>query len=222
VSKLNPGGTSLVYSTYLGGSGDDFTEGIAIDGSGNAYVIGGSTTGNFPTTPGAFQSVFGGGSGDSFVCKLDPAGASLVYSTYLGGSDTDFGSGIAIDSAGNAYVTGNTYSGNFPVTTGAFQITSGGGYDAFVTKLNPSGTGLIYSTYLGGGSNDEGSGIALDSFDDAYVTGDTQSGDFPTTAGAIQTALNGSIDAFVAEFRFNGQRSSFQYVLGRRRLRFRF
>ncbi len=123
---------------------------------------------------------------------IDP----LIYSTYLGGSSNDYANGIAVDSAGNAYVTGLTGSTDFPVTPGAFQTTFGGGIDAFVTKLNPSGTVLVYSTYLGGSSNDYANGIAVDSAGNAYVTGDTSSTNFPTTPGAFQTTSGSS---FVAE-----------------------
>ena len=150
VTKLNPTGTALVYSTYLGGTSDDYGYGIAVDTAGNAYVTGYTASTNFPTTPGAFQTTYGGGSDDAFVTKLNPTGTALVYSTYLGGTDSDGGYGIAVDSAGNAYVTGYTASTNFPTTPGAFQTTFGGNGDAFVTKLNPTGTALVYSTYLGG------------------------------------------------------------------------
>ena len=123
---------------------------------------------------------------------IDP---SLSYSTYLGGSGFDVGEGIAVDSSGNAYVTGETASSDFPTTAGAFETTYGGGDDAFVTKLNGSGSALIYSTYLGGSGFDVGEGIAVDSSGNAYVTGGTNSSDFPTTAGAFQTtsALNGFV-----------------------------
>src|SRR5205814_8754446 len=155
-----------------------------------AYVAGETVSSNFPTTAGAFQTTFGGGvfgAGDAFVTKLNPTGSALVYSTYLGGSSSDAGSGIAVDAAGNAYVTGGTGSTDFPTTIGAFQTTKGGGFrDAFVTKLNPTGSALVYSTYLGGSGDDYGYGIALDALGNAYVTGGTGSTDFPTTPGAIQ------------------------------------
>ena len=160
VTKLNPTGTALVYSTYLGGTSVDFGEHIAVDRAGNAYVTGYTTSTNFPTTVGAFQTTSGGGY-DAFVTKLNPTG-TVVYSTYLGGSGDEIGWGIAVDTAGYAYVTGQTDSTDFPTTTGAFQTTSGGGYDAFVTKLNPTGTALVYSTYLGGTLNDWGDDIAVD------------------------------------------------------------
>lgn len=147
----------LIYSTYLGGSAFDSAYGIAVDSAGNAYVIGTTSSANFPTQD-AFKANYGGGPYDVFVTKLNPSGNALVYSTYLGGSSDDNGYGIAVDSAGNAYVTGATSSTNFP-TVNPFQANNGGGsYDAFVTKLNPSGDALVYSTYLGGRDDDFGYG----------------------------------------------------------------
>ncbi|MCC5465377.1 SBBP repeat-containing protein, partial [Pelosinus baikalensis] len=130
--------------------------------------------------------------------KLNSTGNALVYSTYLGGSNSDTGLGIAIDTSDNAYVTGLTESLDFPTTPGAFQ-TSEGGRDAFITRLNSAGSALVYSTYLGGSSSDIGSGIAVDSSGNAYVTGSTQSTDFPTTPDAFQTSLKGQQNAFVAK-----------------------
>src|SRR5204862_7475 len=150
VTKLNAAGTALVYSTFLGGSNPDAGDGIAVDGGGNAYVTGGTVSTNFPTTPGAFQATIGGGGevgSDALVKKLNAAGTALIYSTFLGGSNSDAGDGIAVDGGGNAYVTGGTVSSNFPTTPGAFHTTIGGagegGSDAFVTKLNAAGTALI-------------------------------------------------------------------------------
>ena len=203
MSKLNPTGTALVYSTFLGGNLADYGgHGIAVDPSGNAYVAGNTGSVNFPTTPGAFQTTFGGGFYDAFVSKLNPTGTALVYSTYLGGSSTDYGYGgrIAVDASGNAFVTGDTASSNFPTTTGAIQTTFGGFYDAFMTELNPTGTGLVYSTYLGGTGFDVGQGMAVDTSGNAYVTGVTGSSRFPTTAGAFQTTFGGNYDAFVMKF----------------------
>jgi len=231
VTKLNTnasGSASLVYSTYLGGSGSDGGFGIAVDGSGNAYVTGQTFSTNFPTTPSAFQTTFGGGTcgiapftftcRDAFVTKLNTNAsgpASLVYSTYLGGSGDDEGPGIAVDSSGNAYVTGFTSSTNFPTTDSAFQTTFGGGpFDAFVTKLNATGTGLVYSTYLGGSGQDFGSGIAVDSSGNAFVTGFTFSTNFPTTAGAFQAALGGFFDAFVTKLNAAGNAPVYSTYLG--------
>jgi hypothetical protein len=205
VTKLNPSGSGLAYSTYLGGSGSDeaLFSGIAVDSGGNAYITGLTNSVNFPTTPGAFQSADPGlGNFHAFVTKLNPSASGLAYSTYLGGSSTDEGISIAVDSAGNAFVTGLTDSPNFPTTANAIQPAPGGGFDAFVTVLNPHGAALVYSSYLGGSGTDEGLGIALDPSFNAYVTGFTQSTDFPTTQGAFQSTAPvppGSGDAFVTK-----------------------
>src|SRR5207245_880879 len=141
VTKLDTAGTALVYSTFLGGGDFDAGYGIAVDAAGNAYVTGRTDSANFPTTMGAFDTTFHGGPADTFVTKLNGAGTALVYSTFLGGSSEDEGQGIAVDVAGNAYVTGSTASADFPATPGAFDTTfNGGGFDAFVTKLNAAGT----------------------------------------------------------------------------------
>jgi hypothetical protein len=203
VTELNATGTALVYSSYLGGGGGDAATGIAVDSAHSAYVTGHTSSTNFPTTAGAFQTTLSG-YGDAFVTKLNAAGSALVYSTYLGGNgavDGFFGdnSGIALDSGGDAYVAGGTSSTNWPTTPGAFQTTGGGPvFNAFVTEVNPSGTGLVYSTYLGGSGGDQAYAIAVDSADNIDVTGATKSTNFPTTAGAFQTTLSGSEDAFVA------------------------
>jgi hypothetical protein len=203
VSKLNASGSALMYSTYLGGSGSDQAYGIAVDAGGNAYVTG-ETNGNFPTTGGAYQTAYGGSSfgSEAFVAKLSASGSALVYSTYLGGSGGDIGKGIAVDSLGNAYVTGRTNSTNFPTTAGAYQTVFGGISNAFFTQLNPSGSALMYSTYLGGTGGDIGNGIAMDAGGNAYITGNTYSTNFPTTAGAYQTANGGGGDSFIAKFYF--------------------
>jgi hypothetical protein len=226
VSKLNPAGSALVYSTYLGGSGSDGASGISVDTAGNAYVAGGTSSIDFPTTAGAFQATLAG-SGNAFVAKLDPTGSALVYSTYLGGSTAgalgDSASGIAVDAGGNAYVTGLTQSTNFPTTAGAFQTTFSDPSntvdpDAFVTKLNSTGSALVYSTYLGGGRFDSGAGIAVDGAGNAYVTGATQSGNFPTTAGAFQTAFksgsNVNSDVFVTKLDSTGSSLVYSTYLG--------
>jgi hypothetical protein len=213
VTKLNPTGSALVYSTYLGGGNDDYGYGIAVDSLGNGYVTGQTLSTNFPTTPGAFQTTYGGGDSDAYATKLNTTGSALVYSTYLGGSSFDSGNGIAVDALGNAYVTGVT-STNFPTTAGAFQPTLGGGQDAFVTKLNPTGSALVYSTYVGGGDYDSGNGIALDSAGNAYVAGHTQSTNFPTTNGAFKTTLGGSMDAFVTKLNPTGSALVYSTYVG--------
>ena len=200
VTKLDPAGSVLAYSSYLGGSGQEDGLGIAVDTAGNAYVTGRTGSTNFPTTSRAFQTT-SGGSDDAFVTKIAPTGSALVYSTYLGGSSFDRGFGIAVDAAGNAYVTGETLSSNFPITPGALQTTFAGVEDAFVTKLDPTGSRVVYSTYLGGSGYDLGAAVTVDALPNpsAYVTGLTGSADFPTTEGAFQITFGGGVDAFVAK-----------------------
>jgi uncharacterized repeat protein (TIGR01451 family) len=199
ITKLNPTGNGLVYSTYLGGTSDDYGYGVAVDGAGNAYITGRTSSTNFPTTPGAYRTSYAG-NGDVFVTKLNPTGNGLAYSTYLGGTQYDYGFGVAVDGAGNAYITGTTLSTNFPTTPGAYQTNYAGDGDVFVTKLNPTGTALAYSTYFGGTSDDDGWGVAVDGAGNAYITGSTYSTNFPTTTGAYQNSNAGSNDAFVAKF----------------------
>jgi hypothetical protein len=215
VAKLNATGSAMVYSTFLGGSGNDFGSAIAVDASGNAYVTGYSSSPNFPTTPGALQSTNGGSPDDAFVSKLNANGTALLYSTYLGGNGETTAAGISVDSSGNAYVIGTTYSSSFPTTPGAFQTTFGGGPDdAFVAKLNPTGTVLLYATYLGGNGNDGGFGIALDPSDNAYITGFTSSSNFPTTLGAFQATETGNTDAFMAKLNAAGSVLLYSTYLG--------
>jgi hypothetical protein len=208
VTKLTPNGAALTYSTFLGGSGTDQGLGIAVDGAGAAYVTGFTDDADidFPTTPGAFDRTHQAGPDDAFVSKLTPTGAALAYSTFLGGSGTDQGSGIAVE-AGMAYVTGLTVDAatDFPTTPGAFDQTHNGGFtDAFVTKVGLTGAALGYSTFLGGSGGDNGFGIAVDEAGAAYVAGGTQDADtdFPTTAGAFDQTHNGpaeAADAFVTK-----------------------
>ncbi len=213
VSKLSPDGSSLVYSTFLGGSYNDYGYGIAVDCSGNTYITGSTDSGDFPTTPGAFQTSLKGET-DAFVSKLSPDGRALVYSTFLGGSREDKGYGIAVDSTGKAYVTGQTYSTDFPTTSGAFQTSLKGFQDAFVSKLSPDGRALVYSTFLGGSSYAEGFGIAVDRAGNAYITGNTQSADFPTTPGVFQSSLKGAYDAFVSKICPDGRALAYSTFLG--------
>jgi hypothetical protein len=202
MTKLNATGTALVYSTYLGGSGNDSGSAIAVNPAGNAYVTGSSDSLNFPTTPGAFQSVKGAGL-DAFVTELNAAGNDLVYSTYLGGNGIDFGTDIALDLAGNASVVGLTGSSDFPTTADAIQSGYGGNNDAFITRLNATGTALVFSTYLGGSNSEGGFAISVDPAGSIYITGSTGSADFPTTPGAFQTIFGGISDAFVAKVVFS-------------------
>jgi hypothetical protein len=214
VTEINPGGSALVYSTYLGGSSYDFGSAIAVDSAGDAYVTGYTYSTNFPTMN-PLQPQNGGGTVDAFVTKINAGGSALVYSTYLGGSGEDQGSGVAVDSSGNAYVTGNTDSNNFP-TMNPLQKANGGDTDAFVAKIQPSGSALVYSTYLGGQGVDQGSGIAVDSSGNAYVTGFTSSTDFPTM-NPLQPQNANIIDAFVTEINTGGSALVYSTYLGGKR-----
>jgi Beta-propeller repeat/FG-GAP-like repeat len=216
VTEVNNLGAGLIYSTYLGGSGTDTGSGLALDSTGDAYVVGSTASTNFPVTSGSFQTANAGVS-DAFITKVLNGGASLVYSTYLGGGGNDYGVAIVLNSLGYAFVTGNTLSTNFPVTAGAFQPQCGSDgmcndekfTDAFITGLNPRGTSLSYSTYLGGDNTDQGLAITLDASGYGYVTGTTFSPDFPVTSGAYQTTCgtnmecNGSSDAFITKLNLN-------------------
>ncbi len=231
VTKLNATGTALVYSTYLGGSQGEVgsaagnsAAGIAVDSNGDAYVTGITNATDFPTTAGSFETNYQGGDSDAFITKLNASGSALVYSTYLGGGDADSGNAIAIDSSGDAFVTGETYSNPFPTTPGAFQTVYGGRGDAFVTELNPHGTALVYSTYLGAELQDAGNGIAVDDVGSAFVTGSTYSLDFPVVH-AIQEHCGGyqpgppptcplARDAFVTKLSANGSSLVYSTYLG--------
>jgi hypothetical protein len=211
VAKLNAAGSALIYSTYLGGGATDVGNGIAVDAAGNAYVTGYTYSTDFPTAH-PLQSAYGGGDADAFVVKLNAAGSALVYSTYLGGSSGELGSGIAVDAAGNAYVTGYTTSRNFP-TAHPLQPANGGDHDAYVAKLNAAGSALVYSTYLGGSGGDGGADIAVDAAGNAYITGSTDSTDFPTSH-PVQPASGGDGDAFVAKVNAAGSALVYSTYLG--------
>ncbi len=204
VAKLNAAGTGLVYATFLGGSGGDHGEGIAVDGAGCAYVTGYTTSADFPVGPGYDTSYNGGDWGDAFVVKLSATGEGLVYSTFLGGSSDDEGSAIAVDGAGCAYVAGATGSAGFPAGPG-YDTAYNGGQDAFVAKLSPAGTGLVYSTFLGGSSAEYAYGIAVDGAGCAYVTGGSGSAAFPVGPGYDTTYNGGDYDAFVAKLTMGGR-----------------
>jgi hypothetical protein len=208
---IDPG---LVYSTFIGGSDQDKAYDVALDAGGAAYVTGSAAVG-FPTTAGAYDTTLEG-LRDVFVTKLNAAGSALVYSTFLGGTAPDTGWGLAVDSQGRAYVTGEAVSTDFPTTSGAFDGSYNGGFsDGFVAKLNPAGSGLVYSTLLGGATRDSGFEIALDAMDNAYVEGWTNSSAFPTTAGAFDTTFNGgSFDVFVTKLNAAGSGLAFSSFLG--------
>ncbi|MCI4567960.1 SBBP repeat-containing protein [Lysobacter sp. CFH 32150] len=210
VAKLNASGNALVYSTYLGAS-RDCGNAIAVDSSGAVYVAG-ITEGGMSFPPGSFQPNYGGGMKDAFVVKLNAAGSALVFGTYLGGSDDDYGWGLALDSFGNTYVTGGTYSLDFPTVNAMSPQAGGNGYtDGFVSKLNANGTALVYSTYLGGGNIDYGTEIAVDQTGNAYVVGATY-GDFPTK-NPLQPWTGGA-DGFVCKLNASGQALIYSTYLG--------
>jgi len=196
-------------------SGDDLAHGIAIDSSGSAYITGETSSINLPTQY-PLQPRFGGGITDAFVAQLNPGSSELVYSTYLGGSNDDVGFGIAVDSSGSAYVTGATSSTNFPMQS-PVQTFNAGGYDAFVTKLAPTGSALAYSTYLGGRGSDGGMSIAVDNSEAAYVVGGTNSLNFPTR-NPIKSNFFGSLsdisDGFVTKFNAAGSALVYSTYLG--------
>ena len=206
----------LSYSTYLGGSDLDWANKIAVDGSGNAYVTGLTFSTDFPTQN-PYQATFAGpvGGSDIFVAQLSADGSSLNYSTYLGGANNEWANNIAVDSSGNAYVTGATTSADFP-TQNPYQATHAGGEDAFVAQLSADGSSLNYSTYLGGGSDETGHGIAVDGSGNAYVTGSTSSTDFPTQNAyqATHAGPVGGVDGFVAQFSAAGNSLNYSTYLG--------
>jgi hypothetical protein len=195
ITKINPAGTAFVYSTYLGGTAEDDGVDVAVDSTGNAYIAGETDSTDFPVVNAIQPSAHG--SRDVFVAEMDAVGSALVYSTYLGGTGYDSVGGIAVDATRSAYVIGTTRSLDFPVVN-AFQPVFQGNGDAFVTKINGSGSALVYSTYLGGTADDFGYGIAVDSKGNAYATGCTNSADFPL-ANAIQPTNHGHENAFVAK-----------------------
>ena len=228
VTKLAPDGRTLIWSTYIGGSGFDDAGGVAVDRAGHVFVRGVTNSPDFPTTPGAFQTQQAGPSFNVWLAELAADGSSLVYSTYLGGHGFNSGTGLAIDGSGAAYVTGLTGAADFPTTPDAFDTNFQGkanfapppfstrpdDYDAFVTKLSPDGSHLDYSTYLGGNRLDAGFGIAVDAHGNAFVAGDTRSPSFPATVGAFDKTFNGETDAFVAEINSSGSALVYATFLG--------
>jgi beta-propeller repeat-containing protein len=204
----------LAYSTYLGGNGVDSSRAVAVDGAGSAYVTGTTNSTNFPVAGDPLQATYGGGATDAFVAKLNPAGSALVYATYLGGSGDEQANALAIDDAGQVYLTGFTSSGNFP-TRNPVQATFGGPpIDAFVTKLTANGDALVFSTYLGGVALDVGNGITVDRFGQAYLSARTGSANLPTTPGTFQPVFAGAEDAFVAKFKADGTQIEYLTYLG--------
>jgi hypothetical protein len=230
LTKIGPGGTNLLYSTYFGGSYIDEALGIAVDGTGDACLVGSTDSPNFPTNN-PVQPYLGGTTNavsgyNAFVAKFGPSGTNLIYSTFLGGTNNDFGYGVAVDSGGNAYVTGGTSSPNFPNTatnvpelfndltnnTSGVLLTT----NAFLTKLGPKGTNLVYSAVFGGFGEDTGYGVAVDSAGEAFVAGTTSSTNFPTlnTSGLLAATNSGGNDVFVTAFNTNGSALLYSVYLG--------
>jgi hypothetical protein len=214
VTKLNATGSAILYSTYLGGNASDDGRAIGLDSLGNTYVAGMANSFDFPTVN-ALQPTFGGVT-DAFVAKLSATGSTLIYSTFFGGDSSDVVNGncLKVDGAGNAYIAGDTVSSDFPITPGAFQTTFGGGHAVFVVKLNPTGSAIVYSTYLGGNSGDSrADGIAVDSSGNVYVAGRTNEVNFPTH-NALQAVKSGIEDAFITKINSLGSALIFSTFLG--------
>ena len=213
VTKINPSGSGLEYSTFLGGTELDGGIGIAVDAQGSAYVTGVTTSAGYPTTANAFDKTQNGGF-DAFVTKLNPAGSGLDYSTFLGSANVDESSGIAVDAQRNAYITGDTQSPGFPTTANVFDASYNGSLDAFVTKINASGSGLVYSTFVGASEAEDGVGIAVDGQGSAYVVGSTESPTFPTSANAFDRDFGGDLDVFVTKLDAIGRTLGYSTFLG--------
>ena len=230
VARLSANGSTMVFGTYLGGSGDDSASDVAVDSSGRITVAGSTASSNFPTTPGAYDRTFTGGTCgtapylytcyDIFIARLDAAGSALVYSTFLGGNDDDRVKAIALDSADQTTLTGSAASQGFPTTPGAYDTTFNGGPrcynstgDAYVTRLNAIGSALVFSSFLGGNHGDGTFDVAVDSAGRATVVGETCSTNFPTTPQSFDTSLGG-IDGFVTRFDMDGQNLGYSTFLG--------
>jgi hypothetical protein len=213
VAKLNAEGSALVYSTYLGGLGFDYGQDIAVDGDGNAYVTGTTQSPDFPTQNPLQPGLAGGRVIDLFVTKLNADGSALAYSTYLGGTDAEFDATLTIDNERNVYVAGDTYSRDFP-TVNPLKATISGINDIFVARIKADGSALDYSTYLGGGSFEFQSGIAVDGAGCIYLTGNTSSKDFPTANPFKATLADGDTDAFLTKIGADGASLVYSTYLG--------
>ena len=214
VAKVSPAGTSLAYSTYLGGAGTDVVNGISVGSDGSAYLAGYTSATDFPTQS-PVQSTLAGAI-DAFYAKLAPSGSALAFSTYLGGTGIDIAYAIGVDAQGAASLTGSTYSLDFPAASAIYPNHRGGGLDAFLTRYSADGSALAYSTYLGGAGSDTGYGIAVDGRGTAWVTGQTYSGDFPTTFDAILTAhsVGGDADGFISQVASDGSFLKYSTFIG--------
>ena len=212
-ARLSADGAALDYATFFGGSGIDGSQSVAVDHLGRVYVAGWAESAGFPITAGAFDRTFNGMS-DAFVLRLREDGAALDYSTYLGGVEWDKSVAVAVDGSYRAYVGGYLYSTDFPTTAGAYDRTHNGNRDGFLTRMNADGSGLDYSTFLGGVASDWLWAVAVDGGGRAYVTGATTSANFPTTFGAYDPTFNGGTDAFVARFTNTGNALEYSTFLG--------
>jgi len=214
VTKLNPAGGGIVFSTYLGGDGDDIGNAVAVDSAGFVYVTGLTKSTNFPTPGAAVQRVFQGGETDCFVTKLTPGGGEAIFSTYLGGNDRDRCTAIALDAAGNAHVVGVTKSSGFPKSGGVFRPERDGGEEGFITKYNAAGSAILFSMVLGGGGDDGIEDLALDSAGNIYTVGYTKSDRFPVTPNAVQGKRAGDSDAFASKLSPDGGSLLYSTFLG--------
>jgi hypothetical protein len=220
LSKLDATGTSLLFSTFLGGQGQDEATSLAVNQAGQAYLTGWTTSTNFPTTPTAFDPDHNGGTWDAFVTRFAADGGSLIFSTYFGGSGEDRAEAIGLDASGRAYIAGSTASSNLPVTPGALDPDYGGdacgglACDAFVASFNPGGTELGYATYLGSDEEDLARDLFVLPDGRAYVAGRTQSPDFPVTAGSLDPTHNGGVDGFVTLLESDGRSLVYGTFLG--------
>ncbi|MCB1050050.1 MAG: immunoglobulin domain-containing protein [Acidobacteria bacterium] len=214
VAKLNATGDSLLYATFIGGSGHDKALGIVVDSMGRATLVGHTESSDFPTTAGAWDTSFNGGEVDGFICQLDPTGASLNFSSFLGGSSFDEVLAIRQNSADSFILVGSTSSSNFPTVAGSYDDSHNGGLDAFVVGINPTGDSLDFSTFLGGSGTEYSSGLALDDTDKIYVVGSTSSTNLPITAGVIGPTYVGNLDTFVAKFSKKGDSLEWATYLG--------
>jgi hypothetical protein len=204
VVKVSPDGNELVYASLLGGVRSDFAYSIALDDSGHAYLTGGTSSADFPTTPGSLDTTHDGCESDAFLVKMSAAGDELLYATYLGGNDLDIGSDVILDEFSTVFLTGWSCSPDFPTTAGAFDTTQSGQCDAFIVKLESGGNILAYGTFLGGTSFDEGISIAVDDSGNAIIVGTTASVDFPTSRSSLDSIHNGSYDVFLTKLNATG------------------
>ncbi len=213
VSKLSADGSTLIYSTFIGGSSFDYGRSMTVGADGCVYITGETSSTNFPTTTGAFDETYNGDSKDVFVSKLSADGSTLIYSTFIGGNDSDCGYSISVGADGSTYIAGTTYSSNFPTTLGAYDETHNGYSDVFICKLSADGSILNYSTYIGGSSSDRGNSIAIGADGSTYITGHA-SGGFPTTTGAFDETYNGNIDVFISKLSGDGSTLIYSTFIG--------